>query len=137
MKSIDFVVHYSAEIEIRKILLTGFFICYKTASKTQRHAVSINVVINEIDPRNTHQKIFQTHEIPTRKILDPRIPTRKIADTRNAHEKENLNPRNTHEKNSRTHKIYPREKILDSRNTHEKKMLDPRNTHEGTMAKWH
>ena len=41
----------------------------------------------DLDSRNTHQKKFRTHEIPTRKISDPRITTRKILDPRNTHEK--------------------------------------------------
>ena len=46
-----------------------------------------------LDPRNTHDKKFQTHEISTRKNLGPtKYPREKT-----------LDPRNTHEKKVRTH----------------------------------
>ena len=75
-------------------------------------------LINDYISRNTHEKNFRTHNIPT---------------------KIKLCPRNTPEKKFWTHKIptrknfgptkYSREKILDSQNTHEKKVW----THEGTV----
>ena len=46
-----------------------------------------------MDPRNTHERKFWTHEIPTRKNLEPtQYPRENI-----------LEPRNTHEKNFRSH----------------------------------
>ena len=40
------------------------------------------------DPRNIHEKKFQTHEAPTRKkVWTHEIPTRKILDPQNTHEK--------------------------------------------------
>ena len=93
-------------------------------------------------PRNTYEKKFRTHEIPTRKNfgptqyrreknLDPqntqkrknfeptKYPQGKNLDPRNTNEK-NLDPRNTHEKKVQIHEILVR-KILDLRNTHVKK----------------
>ena len=70
-----------------------------------------------LDPRNTHEKKFETHKISTRKNLGPtKYPPEKI-----------LHPRNIHQKKFGTHELstikklrptkYPRENILDLRNT--------------------
>ena len=67
-----------------------------------------------LNPQNTQEKTFWTHEIPTWKHLGPmkyprpEYPQEKI-----------LDPRNTHEKSFGPTK-YPQDKNLDPRNTHEK-----------------
>ena len=41
-----------------------------------------------LDSRNTHEKIFWTHEIPTRKYFEPtKYPRENILDSRSTHEK--------------------------------------------------
>ena len=79
----------------------------------QEHGIYLFLFLTYIFTRylqNIHEKIFWTHEIPTKKTFDPQ---------------------NTYEKKIWSTK-FPREKILDSRNTHEKKFR----TLEDTVARW-
>ena len=74
----------------------------------------------------THKRKFRTHEISTRKNLEPtKYPREKI-----------LDPRNTHEKKLWTHKI-PTRKYFGPMKYLREKNLDPRNTHKGTMTRWY
>ena len=81
-----------------------------------------------------YEKKFRTHEIPTRRILDPQSTHEKKFWTQE-YPRENFGPtkypRNIHEKKLQTHDITTR-KILDPRNTHEKKIRTT--TKKGTMA---
>ena len=65
-----------------------------------------------LDPRNTHEDKFCTHEIPMGK--------------------KNLGPRNTYENKFWTHEM-PKKKRLDSGNNHEKNFR----TTKGTMGRLH
>ena len=119
MKSIDFAVYYSAEIEIRTILLSGLFyllqncvynvaLCCKHQSSNQLNRPSKYSPENISNPRKTHEKNF-----------GPTDTHKKISDTRNALVKK-----------SRTHKKYPREKNFGTakylRKHHGKIALNPR-----------
>ena len=72
-----------------------------------------------LDPRNTYEKKFWTHEILTIKIFGPtKYPQQKMLDLQNTYEKKFWSHEISTKKTFRTTK-YPRERISD---------------HEGTMA---
>ena len=84
-----------------------------------------------LEPRNTHEKKFWTHETPTRINVGPtKYPWEKNLDQQNTHEKKFWIHETPTGKNFEPTK-YQREKILDPRNTHEKYVW----THQIPMRK--
>ena len=81
-----------------------------------------------MEPRNTHEDKYLTHEIPTRENFGPtKYPRKKI-----------LDPRNNHEKNFETHEISTRKYFRPMKYPREK-FSDPRR-HDDTVARdqqWH
>ena len=122
---------YSVDTSIRK---SYFYWGLMKIIKSWIHEIPTRKIL---DPRNTHEKKFETHKIsmrknvgptkyPREKIWDPKYPPEKILDPRNIHEK-NLaptkyppeqiwNPWIIHDKKIETHKIPTRKYFGPTKN---------------------
>ena len=108
-----------------------------TPSHTANYWKSLNHKIRhekKMDPRNTQEKTFWTHETPSRKSFSTKYLWEKLW-TYEITMRKNFNPQNTHEKKFWTHKIPTRKKFEptksrwhnDTRSTRPTMARDPQN----------